>query len=183
MTRIIITIDENSNEHRAMLQEFCLRIEQTEATNPTAVNMMYTGWEDNPACLLYVLYKEKRFSPPTGQYIAMVENNKIISGTGVYLADDVAVLLARTWTLPEHRGEFILHEHLLPELLRWSRSKGAKSAIVTFNEYNKGHLVWWRRLASRKTHPMRHLYKDAVISDEPEIIKNVPQWTVKFNLD
>jgi len=183
MTRAIIAIDETNEEHRNMLQEFCLDIEKNEADNPTEVNMRFTGWETNPACLFHVLYKERRFSAPGGQYIAMIEGNKIISGCGVYLADGVAVLLARTWTLPNYRSEFILHEHLLPALLNWARSNNAKSAVVTFNEYNKGHLVWWRRLARQKDHPMRHLYKDAIISDEPELIKNVPQWTVKFNLD
>ena len=183
MSRIAVAIDSSDSAHRAMLQKFCTAIELTESGHPAEINMRYSDWESNPASLFYLIYKEQRLVGSSGQYFVLNDNGNTAAGSGVYVKDNTAILLVRSWIIPEFRSKWLLHEHLLPLQLTWARSQAAKDAMITVNEYNKNLLVIFKRAMRSERHPMSKWYKDAVISDEPEIIKNVPQWTVKFNLD
>jgi hypothetical protein len=183
MTFSVTSIDIDNRLHFSLLKEFCSTIELTEANHPASVNMQYTNWNTNNASLLYLCYTEKRLVPPTGNYYLLCEGNCGIAGSGVYIKDNVAVLLARTWTFKEYRTQYLIHEYLLPKQLEWAKSRGVKSAIITVNEYNKGLLTIFKRAQSRDHHPMSKWYKNAIINDIPEIIQHTPQWTVTFNLD
>lgn len=182
MSRIAVAIDSNNNVHQSMLQEFCTAIELTESSHPAEANMRYTGWESNPASLFHLIYKEQRLSSPEGQYFILNDDSRTIAGSGVYIKEDIAILLVRTWTLPEFRSLYLLHEYLLPLQLEWAKSRAVESAMITVNEYNKKLLIIFRRAMNSENHPMSKWYKNAIISSEPEIINHIPQWTVKFKL-
>lgn len=182
MSRIAVAIEPRNCDHRDMLREFCTVIERTESAHPAEANMRYTGWETNPSSLFYLIYKEQRLSSPIGQYFILNDGSRTVAGSGAYIKENIAILLVRTWTLPEFRSLYLLHEYLLPLQLEWAKSQGANLAMITVNEYNKKLLIIFRRAMNSTNHPMSKWYKNATISNELEIINHIPQWTVKFKL-
>lgn len=114
----------------------------------THKNMAWENWENNNECLLYRIYKAKKFSNGNGMYTFLKYNNQIIASSGVELLNDrVANMGKRSFVFKKYRTNAIINANSFPKQFEWvlqhNREVKDKVDIVllTFNEYNK-HAVF-----------------------------------------
>jgi hypothetical protein len=173
------------------LIKFCQ--ECTKETNNLAnKNMWDENWENNPSTLLYHLYISKRFYSETGEMYVMIKNDKEIIGTsGVYVSNfdsNVAIGGVRAWMLKQYRGKILMNNnrgpYALPIHIDWTRERGLKTTIFTFNEYSLNLINYFKRIgfgfADRNSEFFNLNFNQI---DFPVNIQNTKQWVIYHKID
>lgn len=107
--------------------------------HPAAKNMAVDGWEDNPASLLYLLYKEKRYDQEGCWYGIGKLNGEIFASGGISRLHDsnIGIIGSRGFTLKQHRNH-AKYFHWLATRCFWDTCKNYYAGyVLCYNEYNK----------------------------------------------
>jgi hypothetical protein len=168
--------------------EFCkAAFEHKE--DPSHVNMWSDDWENSPETFPYLVYKSDRFTDNNGEIFILRENGKIIAISGIAVSDfdpNVAIGGVRTWVIEEHRGKFLVGRHLMPLQLKWAKEKGLKTIVISFNEYNKNLIKYFRRSGLgivKKRNPNSLFFNGMFEAPFPVLINFTKQWAVYHKID
>jgi len=163
---------------------FCIDA-SLETDQPAAPNMWHTDWSEHSHTLPYLLFKESRFTAPTGEFFLLEDNGKIIGCSGIYVSDfskDIAIAGCRLWISKEYRNQSLAREYFLPAQKAWAIERKSKIIALTFNEYNKNIIEIWRRSRlgeNRSPRESRHIfYKNFNKLEFPVTIQYTKQWLI-----
>lgn len=107
----------------------------------------------NSFSLLHLIDDRKRFDIGKGAFNIIIEDNKIVAMSGIYMHDnEIAILNCRAWKHPESRVKINFMKPLLGRQLDVAKSLGAKKIWITANEYNKDFLLWSINYVNRLFH-------------------------------
>ena len=161
-----------------------------EKSEPSYVNMYAPDWENNVVSLPYLIYCSDRFKNGNGDMFALLDqNDNICALSGVNISDfdhNVALGGVRTWLNKKLRGKFIVGWYLLPAHLAWAKGKGLKTIALTFNDYNKRLLPYFKRagVGIRKNRtPNSMFYNGQFHVDFPVVINYTKQWVIYHKID
>lgn len=134
----------NSSYPIDQIIDFC-KISEIDP-KPAARNMSAENWEENPASLLYALYKEKRFDGDYSGYLVNRKDNKIVFGMGYYPCEidpNMIITGSRVYAIPEFlsstRNYWKLAEmygNMQHTISDFALEEGFRGEYVSFNEYN-----------------------------------------------
>lgn len=129
----------DSNTDKELVYEFCKTSEQE--TRGSASNYTVDNWEDDPATLMYKIYKEKIYDQENrGGYAAIVDEDRILVGAGLcQWSEDPnsCILYSRLYSRKEARGlprARIIHLEFA--IYGLAKHYGYRGSISSFNEYN-----------------------------------------------
>lgn len=166
---------------------FCKEAAQ-ESDEPAHGNMYSEDWEENNKTLPYHIYVSNRFRKNGNFFIGLI-GDEIIAVSGVYVSNFdpcVAIGGVRSWVNRRYRGRFIIGKHLLPLQLKWARDNGLKIIALTFNEYNKRLLPYFKRSGlgiKKNRNPNSLFYTGLHEVDFPCDIQNTKQWVIYSKID
>ncbi len=129
------------------LLEFC-KSASLLTSDPAHVNMYHKHWEDRPETLPYLIYQSTRFANTNGDFfILRIDGNiEAISGVQISKFDkNVALAGIRSWINPKYRAKMYIGHHLLPLHLAWAKNNNLKTVALTFNNYNKKLMNYFKR--------------------------------------
>lgn len=176
-------------ENKNLFFEFCKEADQ-EKDQPASINMWNDNWENLPNTLPYIVFKSSRFSNSNGNFHFVIDNNKIIGCSGIYISDfckDLAIAGCRTWVKKEYRHLSIVRNILLPREKEWAIENNLKAIGLTFNDYNKNLLRTFTRQRfgeNRSPRQPYHLfYNNFNELDFSVNIKYTRQWIAYETLD
>ena len=158
--------------------------------DPASVNMWDDNWQAQNHTLPFILYKEKRFSDPNGEFFLLLYQTNIVACGGIYtspFSKDVALAGSRTWINQEHRNKQLARNFLLPAQKSWALKNNFKTIALSFNDYNRNIIEMWKRIRlgehrdSRKEH---HLFFSNFNELEfPVNIQFTKQWVIYEKID
>jgi hypothetical protein len=161
-----------------------------EKDEPSHVNMYSTNWENDVASLPFLIYCSTRFKNGNGEMFALLDqDNNICALSGVNISDfdhNLGLAGVRTWLNKELRGKFIIGRHLLPEHLAWAKNQGLKTLALTFNDYNKRLLPYFKRTGAgivKNRNPNSMFYNGQFHVDFPVTINYTKQWVIYHKID
>jgi len=161
-----------------------------EKTEPSHVNMWAENWEINDSTLPYLIYKSSRFVENNGDmFLLLDDDDNIVALSGVNVSDfDKYVALGgvRTWLNKEMRGKFVVGRYLLPIQLSWAKSKGMKTIALTFNDYNKRLIPYFKRSGfgiQKNRNENSMFYNGQYHVDFPVTINYTKQWVIYHKID
>lgn len=166
---------------------FC-RTASKEIDEPAHRNMFSQNWNVDPNTLPYHIYVSNRFKKNGNFFIGMI-NEEIIAASGVYVSEfdkNVAIGGVRSWVNKKYRGKFIIGRHLLPLQLFWAKEKKLKTIALTFNEYNKRLLPYFRRsgFGIKKNRNVNSLFYNGLHEvSHPLTIQHTKQWAIYHKID
>lgn len=178
----------NKNSISQEILDFCKQA-SLKTDDPAHENMYHEHWQDHPEVLPYVLYIHKRFKDNNGDFFVTRINGKIEAIAGVYISafdSNVAIGGVRAWVNPEYRARMLVGHHILPLHLAWAKEKGCKTIALTFNEYNKRLVNYFKRsglgVAKDRT-PDRMFYNG--VNEVPFTceIQFTEQWVIYDKID
>ena len=169
--------------------EFC-KHESMNDSDPAAVNMWNENWTESNETLPYILFKNKRFCEPRGEFFLLRCNDQIIGCSGIYISDfskEIAIGGCRTWINKNFRNQSLMRDYLLPIQKRWAIDRGLKVIALTFNDYNKNMIKIWKRIRfgeKRSPRTPEHIfYNNFNELNFPVLIQHTKQWLIYENLD
>ncbi len=131
------TTSDLSNEYLSMLLSSCEGI--VGENKPYSENY---DVQENPYSLIHLLDNQKRFQKGKGAFHLLIENDKILVMSGIYLLyPEIAIFNCRAWKHPEARTRVNLINHILSRQINLAYELGAKQIWATANEYNKDFLI------------------------------------------
>jgi hypothetical protein len=160
-----------------------------EKDEPSHVNMWDDDWEQNPATLPYLVYHSNRFKKDNGDVFALLKGEEIIALSGVNKSDfDPLVALGgvRTWVTKPYRGKFLVGRHLCPLQLAWAKDRNYKTLCLTFNEYNKRLIPYFKRSGlgiQKKRNPNSLFYNGQFHVDFACNINLTKQYVIYHKID
>jgi hypothetical protein len=182
-------IDLEDFTDKQLFLDFCKK-EFEESSDPAASNMWSSDWKIDSHTLPNLIYIQKRFNRPNGQFNLLLLDHQIIGCAGVYISEfcsKFAIAGCRTWVSIPYRNMLLVREYLLPNQKNWAKDKNLESIGLTFNSYNKNLAKIWekRRLGEKRTQrESHHLFYNGLQKVEfPVLIQNTPQWVIYENLD
>ena len=153
------------------------------------VNMFHKNWHDRPETLPYVLYLSKRFAGDNGEFFIIRINGKIEGISGVQVSNfdsNVAMGGVRSFISPEHRAKMLIGHHLLPLQLAWAKQRGLKTILLSFNEYNKRLMNYFKRSGMgvpKARNPDRMFYNGVNEVPFSVNIQHTQQWVLYHKID
>lgn len=159
-----------------------------ELDEPAHENMYSEDWIENNKTLPYHIYVSERFRKNGNFFIGSIDN-EIIAVSGVYVSSfdsNVAIGGVRSWVNKRYRGRFVIGRYLLPLQLKWARDNGLKTIALTFNEYNKRLLPYFKRSGlgiKKNRNPNSLFYTGLYEVDFPCNIQNTKQWVIYSKID
>jgi hypothetical protein len=175
--------------HKIEILDFCKQAFE-EKSEPSHVNMWDDDWENNPATLPYLLYESNRFINNNGDmFLILDDNNEILAMSGVNISDfdpNVALGGVRTWLNKDMRGKFVIGRYLLPMQLKWAKDHNLKIIALTFNDYNKRLIPYFKRSGfgiEKKRNPDSMFYNGQFHIDFPVTINHTKQWVLYHKID
>ena len=161
-----------------------------EKTEPSHVNMWSDDWENNNAVFPYLIYISDRFKNGKGDmFILLDDDNTIVALSGVNVSEfdtNVALGGVRTWLNKELRGKFVIGRNILPIQLKWAKDHNMKTIALTFNEYNKRLLPYFKRSGfgiEKKRNPNSMFYNGQFHVEFPVTINYTKQWVIYHKID
>ena len=186
---ISIFEDDYYLRYKIKILQYCYAAFQ-EKTEPSHVNMWSDDWENANNTLPYLIYKSNRFRNNNGDmFLLLTEAGGIIGNSGVNVSEfDQYVALGgvRTWLKKEYRGNVIIGRYVLPHQLSWCELRGLKTIALTFNEYNKRLLPYFRRSGAgikKNRKPGSLFYNGQFVVDYPVIINYTTQWVIYHKIN
>lgn len=173
---------------KSLILNYC-RTAFEEKTEPSHTNMWADDWELHSNTLPYLIYNSDRFRNDNGDMFLLLDKGDIVGVSGVNISEfdrNVTIAGVRTWLNSELRGQFIIGRHLLPLHLKWSKDHGIKTVALTFNEYNKRLLPYFRRSGfgiEKKRNPNSLFYNGQYVVEFPVIINHTKQWVIYHKID
>jgi len=182
-------IDLENFADKQLFLNFCK--DQFESSlDPAASNMWANNWEADSHTLPNLIYIQKRFDSPHGQFNLLLEDDKIIGCAGVYISEfsnKFAIAGCRTWISTPYRNMSLMREYVLPIQKCWAQEKNLDAIGLTFNFYNKNLAKIWerRRLGEKRSERDRyHMFYNGLQKVEfPLLIQNTPQWMIYEKLN
>jgi hypothetical protein len=169
--------------------EYCKNAYE-EKTEPSHKNMYDTDWKNSDAVFPYLIYCSDRFKNENGDmFVLLDEQNNICALSGVNISDfdkNVALGGVRTWLNKDLRGKFVIGRYLLPVQLKWAKDKNLKTIALTFNDYNKRLLPYFKRSGfgiEKKRNPDSMFYNGQYHIDFPVLINYTKQWVIYHKID
>ncbi len=164
--------------------EFC-KNESMSDTDPAAVNMWNENWLESTETLPYILFKNKRFHEPYGEFFLLRNNGNIIGCSGIYISEfskDISIGGCRTWINKDYRNQSLMRDYLLPIQKQWAIDNEVKIIALTFNDYNKNMISIWKRIRfgeKRSPRKSEHIFYDNFNElDLPVTIQHTKQWLI-----
>lgn len=149
-------------------------------SHPMAKNYLLLNWENNPASLLYVISKSKRYDK--GCFFMLYTNDEPIAVSGCYASDwspEVLILGSRTYTVPNRRTEWWHSKYLLPRQQEYAESNNYKVSLMSFENDSDTLYQFIDRITQKKTVVLGHrnpeLYYKFQSVPGKFIIKNTAQ--------
>jgi hypothetical protein len=178
----IIDLEDLGNQQ--LFLNFCKK-EFEQSSDPAASNMWANDWVNESHTLPNLIYIQKRFNSPNGQFTLLLSDNNIIGCAGVYISEfssTFAIAGCRTWISTPYRNMLLAREHLLPKQKSWAQTNNLEAIGLTFNSYNKNLAKIWekRRLGEKRTErEMHHMFYNGLEKiDFPVLIQDTPQWII-----
>ena len=161
-----------------------------EKSEPSHTNMWSVDWENNNATFPYLIYVSDRFKDSRGNmFVLLDDDNNIVALSGVNISEfdnKVALGGVRTWLNKEMRGKFVIGRNLLPIHLKWAKEHGMKTLALTFNDYNKRLIPYFKRSGlgiEKKRNPNSMFYNGQFQVDFPVTINYTKQWVIYHKID
>lgn len=174
--------------NKEVFLDFC-KAAYAEKEEPSHVNMWDEDWENNPATLPYLVYYSQRFKKDQGDVYALLKFGEVIAISGVNKSNfDPYVALGgvRTWVIKPYRGKFLVGRHICPLQLKWAKERNFKTLCLTFNEYNKRLIPYFKRSGlgiQKKRNPNSLFYNGQYHVDYPLCINNTKQYVIYHKID
>lgn len=159
-----------------------------ETSEPAHANMWTENWINDWNTLPYHVYVSGRFKDNGDIFVTTIEDN-IEAVSGVYISEFdpmVAIGGVRSWVNSKFRGKFIVGRHILPQQLKWARNKNCKTVALTFNEYNKRLIPYFKRTGfgiKKERNPDSLFYTGLHEVPFPVRIQNTRQWIIYNKID
>ena len=161
-----------------------------EKSEPSHINMYSDNWETDVATFPYLIYNSDRFKNNNGDmFILFDDTDNIVAMSGVNISsfdNKVALGGVRTWLNKDQRGKFVVGRYLLPVQLRWAIDHGMKTIALTFNDYNKRLIPYFKRTGfgiEKKRNPNSMFYNGQFHVDFPVNINYTKQWVIYHKID
>lgn len=161
-----------------------------EKTEPSHTNMWADDWENNNATLPYLIYISDRFKNNKGDMFVLLDNdNNTLALSGVNISDfdsNVALGGVRTWLNKDLRGKFVIGRNILPIQLKWAKTQKLKTIALTFNDYNKRLIPYFKRSGfgiEKKRNPDSMFYNGQFHVEFPVTINYTKQWVIYHKID
>jgi hypothetical protein len=174
--------------NRDVILQYCKNA-FTEKTEPSHINMWSDDWENNDVTLPYLIYISNRFKNSKGNMFVLLEGDNILALSGVNISEfdnNVALGGVRTWLNKEMRGKFVIGRNLLPIQLKWAKEQGLKTIALTFNDYNKRLIPYFKRSGfgiEKKRNTNSMFYNGQFHVDFPVTINYTKQWVIYHKID
>jgi N-acetylglutamate synthase-like GNAT family acetyltransferase len=175
--------------YKTNILNFCKQAFE-EKFEPSHVNMWHEDWENVNSTLPYLLYKSTRFANNNGDMFMILDDNDNILGlSGINISEfdnNVALGGVRTWLNKDMRGKFVIGRNLLPVQLRWAKEHGLKTIALTFNDYNKRLIPYFKRSGfgiKKERNPDSMFYNGQFHVDFPITINHTKQWVIYHKID
>jgi hypothetical protein len=183
----VVNLENFSNKQ--LFLDFCKK-ESKESSDPAANNMWSNEWEIYSHTLPNLIYIQKRFNHPNGQFNLLLLDNDIIGCAGIYISEfsnKFAIAGCRTWISIPYRNMLLVRDYLLPTQKSWAQSNKLDAVGLTFNSYNKNLAKIWekRRLGEKRSERESHhmFYTGLQKVEFPILIQNTPQWIIYEKLN
>lgn len=174
--------------NKDMILDYC-RHAYEEKDEPSHANMYADDWENNNAVFPYLIYKSDRFKDNKGDMFVLLDGDNIVALSGVNISDfdsNVALGGVRTWLNKELRGKFVIGRNILPIQLKWAKEHGMKTIALTFNDYNKRLIPYFKRSGfgiEKKRNPDSMFYNGQFHVEFPVTINYTKQWVIYHKID
>jgi hypothetical protein len=174
--------------NRDVILQYCKNA-FTEKTEPSHINMWSDDWENNDVTFPYLIYISNRFKNSKGNMFVLLEGDNILALSGVNISEfdnNVALGGVRTWLNKEMRGKFVIGRNLLPIQLKWAKEQGLKTIALTFNDYNKRLIPYFKRSGfgiEKKRNTNSMFYNGQFHVDFPVTINYTKQWVIYHKID
>ena len=152
--------------------------------------MWADDWENNNATLPYLIYISDRFKNNKGDMFVLLDNdNNTLALSGVNISDfdsNVALGGVRTWLNKDLRGKFVIGRNILPIQLKWAKTQKLKTIALTFNDYNKRLIPYFKRSGfgiEKKRNPDSMFYNGQFHVEFPVTINYTKQWVIYHKID
>jgi hypothetical protein len=175
--------------NRDVILQYCKNAFE-EKTEPSHANMWADDWENNNATFPYLICVSERFKNDNGDmFVLLDDDNKILALSGVNISEfdsNVALGGVRTWLNKDMRGKFVIGRNILPLQLKWAKEHGLKTIALTFNDYNKRLIPYFKRSGlgiEKKRNPNSMFYNGQFHVDFPVNINYTKQWVIYHKID
>lgn len=178
----------NNQEFKKEFFSFC-KAAFDEKNQPAHLNMWDSDWQNNHNTLLYHLFVSRRLCSDSGETFVLKINKKIIAVSSIYISPfdkHVAIGGVRSWVSNEYRGKFMIGRYLLPLQLEWARKKELKIIALTFNEYNKDLIKYFKRSGfgiKKNRNPNSLFYNGLHEVKFPINLQYTKQWAIYHKID
>ena len=161
-----------------------------EKNEPSHVNMWSADWENDNTTLPNLIYQSTRFKDGNGDmFVLLNDSGEILALSGVNISDfdsNIALGGVRTWLNKELRGKFVIGRNILPVQLKWAKDHCLKAIALTFNDYNKRLIPYFKRSGfgiEKKRNPDSMFYNGQFHVEFPVTINNTKQWVIYHKID
>jgi hypothetical protein len=157
--------------------------------DPAHVNMWHDNWIDYSNTLPYLIFNSTRFANGNGQFFVLKIDGKIEAISGVHVSSfdpNVALGGVRSWISPEYRAKMLIGHHLLPAQLQWAKDNNLKTIALTFNDYNRRLINYFKRSAlgvPKKRNATRLFYNGVNEVPFSINIQYTEQWAIYHKID
>jgi hypothetical protein len=149
----------NFESHHDDLLTICRAAELD--SHPMAKNYVLDNWENNPASLLYLITKSKRYDH--GCFFMLYYHDEPIAVSGCYQSDwssMVMILGSRTYTVPSQRTDWWHSKYLLPQQQDYAESHGYRVTLMSFENDSDILFQFIDRITKKKTVVLGHRNPD-----------------------
>lgn len=160
-----------------------------EKDQPAHSNMWDDNWRTNNNTLLYHLFVSKRLCCDSGETFVLMQEKEILAVSSIYISpfdENVAIGGVRSWVVNEFRGKFVIGRHLLPLQLAWSKNKKIKTIALTFNDYNRDLINYFKRSGfgiKKNRNPNSLFYNGLYEVEFPINLQYTKQWAIYHKID
>lgn len=175
--------------NKDMILSYCEKAFE-EKTEPSHTNMWADDWENNNATFPYLIYISDRLKNNKGDmFVLLDDDDNIVALSGVNISDfdsNVALGGVRTWLNKELRGKFVIGRNILPIQLKWAKEHNMKTIALTFNDYNKRLIPYFKRSGlgiEKKRNPNSMFYNGQFHVEFPVTINYTKQWVIYHKID
>jgi hypothetical protein len=175
--------------NKDMILSYCKNAFE-EKSEPSHINMWSDDWKNDNAVFPYLIYVSDRFKNDNGDMFVLLDDaNNIVALSGVNISefdDSVALGGVRTWLNKNMRGKFVIGGNLLPIQLKWAKEHGMKTIVLTFNDYNKRLIPYFKRSGfgiEKKRNINSMFYNGQFHVEFPVTINYTKQWVIYHKID